>query len=117
VEDFHRHLGILALVSPFAQISILSIADRYCRVVLAILEFQDAASDHILMQILGYVCMACAIMTLTFSSLPVIAFRAHRVDLEAQDRAMNISLLFSESTRLVWWNIHVLLALPAVLMA
>ena len=91
-----------------------SIADRYCSVALAI---QDAASDHIVMQILGYVCMAYAIMTFTFSSLLVIAFRAHRFDLEAQDGAMNISLLFSEAIPFVWWNIHVLVALPAVWMA
>jgi hypothetical protein len=97
--------------------SVSSIADRHCRIVFAILEFQDAVSGRIVMQILGYVCMACAIMTFTFSSLLVVAFRAHRVDLEAQDGAVGVSLLFSEPIPFVWWNIHVLMALPAVWMA
>ena len=109
-----RRLGFR---QSLAQFSVSSIPNHHCSVVFAILEFQDAASDHIVMQILGYVCMACAIMTFTFSSLLVVAFRAHRLDLEAQDGAMNIALLFSEPTRLMWWNIHVLVALPAVWMA
>ena len=61
--------------------------------------------------------MAYAFMTFTFSSLLVVAFRAHRVDLEAQDGTMAVSLLFSEPIPLGWWNIHVLVALPAVWMA
>jgi hypothetical protein len=116
VEDVHHRLVVLALVSPF-PISVTSIADCHCRIVFAILEVQDAASGRIVMQILGYVCMACAIMTFTFSYLLVVAFRAHRVDLEAQDGATGVSLLFSEPTPFVWWNIHILVALPAVWMA
>jgi hypothetical protein len=63
--------------------------------------------------------MAYAFMTFTFSSLLVVAFRAHsgRIDHEAQDGPMGVSLLFSEPIPFVWWNIHVLVALPAVWMA
>ena len=61
--------------------------------------------------------MAYAFITFTFSSLIVVAFQAHRVDLEAQDGAMGVSLLFSEPIPFFWWNVHVLVALPAVWMA
>ena len=116
MEDIHCRVGILALVSPFAQIFVPFITDRHCSVVFAILEVQDAASDHMAMQILGHICMACAAMTFTFSSLLTVAFRAHRVDLEAQDGVTNISPLFIEPTGIPfpWWNIYVLMALPAV---
>ena len=109
--------GFWLSLSPFAPISVSSMADRHCSVVFVILEFQDAASDHIVMQILGCVCMACAVMTFTFSLLLIVTFRAHRVDLESQDRATNISLLFRDPILIVWWNIYILVALPAVWMA
>ena len=98
--------SVLLPKSPFR-----SVADRHCSIVFAILEFQDAASDHMAMQILGHVCMACTAMTFLFSSLLVVVFRAHRADLEVQDVITNISPLFEQPIR---WNIHATVALPAV---
>ena len=43
------------------------------------------AVDHVVVQTLGLVSLACAIMTISFSAILVAAFSAYRVDLEAQD--------------------------------
>ena len=41
--------------------------------------------NHVVLQTLGFVSLACAIMTVSFSLLLVAAFSAHHADLEAQD--------------------------------
>ena len=61
-----------------------SITDDHDHSILAIFEAYRAV-DHVIVQTLGLVSLACAIMTISFSSILVAAFAAWRVDLETQD--------------------------------
>ena len=60
------------------------ITDDHDHSILAIFEAYRAV-DHVVVQTLGLVSLACAIMTISFSSILVAAFAVCRADLEAQD--------------------------------
>ena len=64
--------------------SLYFITDDHDHSILAIFEAYRAV-DHVVVQTLGLVSLACAIMTISFSSILVAAFAACRADIEAQD--------------------------------
>ena len=71
-----------SVISPMS--GLYSITDDHDRSILAIFEAYRAV-DHIVVQTLGLVSLACAIMTISFSSILVATFAACRADIEAQD--------------------------------
>ena len=58
--------------------------DDHDHSILAVFEAYRAV-DHVVVQTLELVSLACAVMTVSFSAILVAAFHAYRVDLEAQD--------------------------------
>ena len=77
--------GTIQLSSVASPMSgVYSITDDHGHSILAIFEAYRAV-DHVVVQTLGLVSLACTIMTISFSSILVSAFAACRADLEAQD--------------------------------
>ena len=84
MEDHHPHRYLPTFVRRFPTSSLYFITDDHDHSILAIFEAYRAV-DHVVVQTLGLVSLACAIMTISFSSILVAAFAACRADLEAQD--------------------------------
>ena len=62
----------------------LVIADHHHYSILAVVELNHSV-DHVVVQAFGVISLACAIMTVSFSSILIAAFSAHLAELEARD--------------------------------
>ena len=77
-------IGACQLLSVPSPSAVYFRTDDYDHSILAIFEAYRAV-DHVVIHTLWLVSLACAIMTISFSSILVAAFSAYRVDLEARD--------------------------------
>jgi hypothetical protein len=70
------------LSSVITPCQILFLPDCHARSILAILDLPHAV-DHIVVKMLGFMSLACGVMTVAFSSLLIAAFNAHHAHLES----------------------------------
>ena len=94
-----------SVASPMSRLYFTT--DDHYHSILAIFEAYRAV-DHVVVQTLGLVSLACAIMTISFSAILVAAFAAYRVDLEARDAGnlQDVTADINDTVSSVSYQIH-----------